>query len=445
MYKWILILAGGLPLAAQEALSLRQAIELALQSHPLAAAAAAGEREAEARVRQARSAYLPRLSFSESFQRSNNPVFVFSSLLTQHQFTAANFDLEPLNRPDALNNAQARLSVEQVLWDSKQTSRGVEAARLARQMAGEDTRSSRSGIILGVVRAYYAVGLARQNLEVAEQSVKSAAADLDRAQAIFESGRSTEADVLAIRVHLAAMREQQIRGRNKLEIAQAALNDALGTPLDSQYDLTTSLEAAPAGSTKDFDEYRRLAAEQRPERRQAELAATLAQTQQKLAEAAYWPQVVFQGIVESDRQRYFNRGGANWFTAVSLRWSLFNGGETKARADQSRFAEVRAEALLRRADSAIQLEVRKAYLDVKSAAQRLEVATAAVAEAEEGHRIIRNRHEAGLTTVTELLRSDAALAAARTRRLAAVYDLRVAAAALEHAAGNLTADTAVGN
>ena len=101
--------------------------------------------------------------------------------------------------------------------------------------------------------------------------------------------------------------------------------------------------------------------------------------------------------------------------------------------------------LLKQADSAIHLEVRKAYLEVRSAAQRLEVATAAVAQAEEGHRIIRNRHEAGLTTVTELLRSDTALASARTRRLAVVYDLRVAAAALEHAAGNLTADTAVGN
>jgi outer membrane protein TolC len=128
-----------------------------------------------------------------------------------------------------------------------------------------------------------------------------------------------------------------------------------------------------------------------------------------------------------------------------LRWNLWNGGETKARVDQARFAEQRAEALLRRADSAIQLEVRKAYLELRAASQRLEVAAAAVAEAEEAHRILQNRYEAGLTTVTELLRSDTALAGARTRRLAAVYDLRVAAAALEHAAGNLTAESPVVN
>jgi outer membrane protein TolC len=71
---------------AQEALTLRQAVNLALLSNPLVAATDAGEKEAEARIHQAHSGYLPRLQFSESLQRGNNPVFVFSSLLTQHQF-----------------------------------------------------------------------------------------------------------------------------------------------------------------------------------------------------------------------------------------------------------------------------------------------------------------------------------------------------------------------
>ena len=118
--------------------------------------------------------------------------------------------------------------------------------------------------------------------------------------------------------------------------------------------------------------------------RQAELAQSLARTQQQIAGSAYWPQVAFQGIVEADRQNFRSNGGANWFTAVTLRWNLWNGGETKARVEQARFAESRAEALRKRADSAIQLEVRKAYLDVRAAAQRVEVASAAAAEARRG-------------------------------------------------------------
>ena len=433
------------PLLAQEALTLRQAVDLALQSNPLVAATHAGEKEAEAGVQQARSGYLPRVQFSESFQRGNDPVFVFSSLLTQHQFSEGNFAIDSLNRPNALTNYQSRLTVEQVVFDARQTSRKVEAARFTRQMAGEDTRRSQSDIILSVLRTYFAVTLAEKNVEVARQSVESAQSDLRRAESIYQSGRNTQADVLALRVHLAAMREQQIRASNDLAVARAALNDALGVRLDLVFELTTPLKFSATEPEGTLDEYRRLASENRAEMQQAELAQRLAQTQQQIAGAAYSPQVVFQGIVEADRQNLYDKGGANWLTAVTLRWSLWNGGETKARVEQARFAEARIEALRKRADSAIHLEVRKAYLDLKAAAQRVEVASAAAAEAEEANRIIQNRHEAGLTTVTELLRSEVALAAARTRRLAAVYDHCVAAAALEHAAGTLAANSTVVN
>jgi outer membrane protein len=435
----------AVPLAAQEALTLRQAVDLALRSNPLVAAAEAGEKEAEGRIHQARSGYLPRLQFSESLQRGNNPVFVFSSLLTQHQFSQGNFALGSLNRPDALSNYQSRLTVEQVLFDSRQTSRGVEAAHFTRQMAGEDARRNSSDIILSVFRSYFGVTLAVKNLEIAQQSRESVQADLQQAEFIYRSGRSTQADVLAVRVHLATMREQEIRAANELAVARAALNDALGVSLDRGFELTTPLESDAAVPEATLEHYCRLAAEHRPEMRRAELAQSLARTQQMIAGSAYWPQVAFQGIIEADRQDFHSHGGANWFTAVTLRWNLWNGGETKARVEQARFTESRAEALRKHADSAIQLEVRKAYLDVRAAAQRVEVASAAVAEAQEAGRIIQNRHQAGLTTVTELLRSETALAAARTRHLAAIYDHRVAAAALEHAAGTLVAGAALVN
>ena len=77
---------------------------------------------------------------------------------------------------------------------------------------------------------------------------------------------------------------------------------------------------------------------------------------------AYWPQVGFQATVETDSQNFLSKAGANWLNiVVTLRWSLWNGGETKARVEQARFAEYRAEALRKRADSAIHLEVLKAY------------------------------------------------------------------------------------
>ena len=432
-------------LLGQEALTLRQAVDLALRSNPLIAVANCAEKEADARIHQARSGYLPHMQFSESVQRGNNPVFVFGSLLTQHQFSDGNFAIGLLNRPDAMNNYQSRLTVEQIVFDARHTSRGVEAAHFTRQMAGEDTRRNHSDLILNVLRAYFAGTLAEKNLEVAQQSMDSALADLERAKSIYESGRSTQADVLALRVHLAAIEEAQIQASNDVAVARATLNDALGVSLDRRFELTTPIESDAGVTEGTIEEYRGLAAENRPEMRQAELAQRLARTQQQIATSAYWPQVAFQATVEADRQSLFSKGGANWFAAVTLHWSVWNGGETAARVEQARFAESRAEAMRKRADSAIHLDVRKAYLELRAAAQRVEVASASAAEAEEAHRIIQNRHQAGLITVTELLRSEVALASARTRRLAAIYDRRVAAAALEHAAGTLAADSAVLN
>jgi outer membrane protein len=442
---FVVLLALAGPVSAQETLTLKQAVESALESNPLVAAALAGRQEAEARIRQARSGYMPRVQLSESFQRSNNPVLVFGSLLTQHQLEEENLALGPLNRPGALNNYQSRVTVEQMIFDFGQTGREVEAARLTSEIAGEDRRRVDSDVILSVIRTYFGVVLAEKTLEVAQQSLESVQADLDRAESIYRSGRSTQADVLAVRVHLAAVREREIRASNELAVARATMNDALGISLDRICRLTTPLEYSAAAPDITLEQYRRSAAEKRPEMRQAELAQRLAQTQQHIAGSAYLPHVVFQGTIESDRQNFFDKGGANWSTGVTLRWNLWNGGETKARVEQARFAQSRTEALRKRTDLAIQLEVQRARLDLVAAEQRIGVASAAAAEAEEAHRIIQNRHRAGLTTITELLRSETALADARTRRLAAIYDHRVAAAALEYAAGTLTSQAAIVN
>ena len=106
--RWAL-LCLALPLAAQETLSLDQAVQLALRQNKSLEASRALEKGADAHTRGARSGYYPSLNYSESATRSNNPVFVFSSLLTEHQFAAQNFQIGPLNRPDALDNFRSNL------------------------------------------------------------------------------------------------------------------------------------------------------------------------------------------------------------------------------------------------------------------------------------------------------------------------------------------------
>jgi outer membrane protein TolC len=432
------------PLLAQDPLTLRDAVRLALRENKAIAATNAGMHASEARIDAARSGRLPKLNYSESFVRSDNPVFVFSSLLTQHQFGAENFNIGPLNRPESLNNFQLLLTVDQVLYDAGQTTNAVKSADISRQMTGEERRRTEMQVVAGVVRAYYGAVLAAESLKTAEQALRAAEADLKRAEAVRAAGMSTDVDVLSIRVHLAAVTEQRIKRAADLDVAKSGLNDALGLPLDAAHLLTTTLSPLDLPDLT-LASLERDASTARPEARQTRLAADLAKTQVDSARSALLPQVTFHAAFEADRQQFINKGGANWLASVGLRWNLFNGFSDKARIQESSHWLERAHADEQRIDSAVRLEVRRAWADLRAAQQRIEVAKAAVAEAEESLRITQNRYEAGMSNVTDLLRNESAVLESRTRYLAAVHDQRIAATMLDLSAGRLSPDSEVLN
>ncbi len=169
-----------------------------------------------------------------------------------------------------------------------------------------------------------------------------------------------------------------------------------------------------------------------------ELAGQIAETQATTARAAYLPQVSVRAAFEADRQRFVTRAGANWFTVVTLRWNLFNGFADRARIEEANSAVNRAHALEKQATEGVKLEVRRAQADLEAAQQRMIVAESTIAQAQESLRITKNRYEAGLTTVTELLRSETALAEAQSRHVIAIHDQRLAGVALEFATGTLS-------
>jgi outer membrane protein TolC len=104
MSKILIVLIGwSLPIGAQDpTLSLDDAVRLALDKNLAIEAAGAAGKAAESRISVARGGRLPKVNYSESWTRSDNPVFVFGSLLTQRQFGIQNFQLGSLNQPDFL-------------------------------------------------------------------------------------------------------------------------------------------------------------------------------------------------------------------------------------------------------------------------------------------------------------------------------------------------------
>ena len=436
------VLVPSSPAFAQEpagapALSLADAVGVALDSSPVIQIAEADRSRADAGVQQARSGYLPRVSYVESFQRSDNPVFAFGSLLNQGRFTAQNFDVDRLNSPGPLSHFRSTLAVEQTLFDSRRTRAAVRAADAGREAASTRATGRRADVILAVVRSYFGAVVSAERLQVAEQALRTAEADLDRAQAMFDAGMTTQADVLAVRVHRAQVREEAVRARHDLSIARAAVNDAMGVALERRYAFVTGL-SAPGGEVAPIETWEQLAVERHPQLREAALGREIARANSAVARSALYPSVVAQGAFESHRDGLFGDGQSNWLAGVAMRWNLWSGSGNRATVAMAEHATTAAEAMRRDVESKTRLGVRRAFYELESARERAAIAEEAVSEAEASHGIVQNRYEAGLTVVTELIRSETALLSVRVRRLLALYDLRVARAELEHAAGNLT-------
>jgi outer membrane protein TolC len=440
--KLILFLLPGLTLWAQAPLTLSEAVKLALTRHPSLEAASARVQAAESRIAQARAGWLPRATYTEGFQEGNNPVYVFGALLTQHQFTATDFNLGSLNRPDPLSNFQSQVSVDQVVYDFGATRGAVQAARIGKQMTEEERRRVELALIAGVARAYHGVALTAESLHLAEESLKSANADLERSRSLQRAGVATDADVLSVQVHASSMSEYRARAAADLRIAHAALNEALGLPLDDEHTLTTPMESPQLpGDTGPAREDQ--AANLRPELLSARLGKDLGVAQEGAAKAQYWPVFGVHGVFEADRQNFASKGGANWIFVASARWTLFDGNRTRASVAEARHLQAAAAAGERQMSAAVRLEVRRAEANLDASRERVATTRDTVAQAEESLRIIRNRYSNGLATVTDLLRSETALLEAKTRRLAALYDQRTAAVQLEAATGALNGDSDV--
>ncbi len=435
----LLVCSGTL--ASQDRLSLTQAVQLALRQNKSLESAHALVKASEAHTQSAHAGYLPTLNYAESATRSNNPVFVFSSLLTEHQFGAANFELGPLNRPNSLDNFRSALTAQETLFDAGQTKSAIRAGQALQHIAATDVQRTESEVTFATVRAYLDTVLSAAALNAATQSVKSAEADLERAQNIHQAGMSTDADVLSIRVHLAGMKAQQIRRTADLANARATLNDALGLPLDTDHELTTPLTASNAPVPNGLVAFEKGAADKRPEQLRMQFTEELATAQLARERSTLLPTVSVEAIFEADRQTFVTRGGANYTMAASLNWNLFNGFRDKTQIEEARQQLIAAKASRDRMSSAVRLEVRRAWEDLQAANQRIAVSEATVAQAEESLRITQNRYQAGLSQVNELLRTESAVLESRTEYLSALHDQRLAAAQLDAAAGTLTLDS----
>ncbi len=438
----VFLSTGALGQDQQTPLTRARAVAIGLEKNPFRKMAIAEERAANAGVAMAQSSLFPRVDFSETATRGDDAVYVFGTRLRQARFTQADFAIDRLNYPDAIGNFSTRIGGQWNVFNSFQTSHEIKRAQNLQLAAKQSLSRADQEVIFHVLDAYYGVLVAQKHVELAEQTVKTAQALVDASSARVETGTSVDADLLSSKFNLASRQQELIQARSAAELARTRLETALGARLNvSQQPLETLREQnLPQPPTADEVEARALASRQDLQAMASQVLAQ--QSEVKAARAALGPRLDLFASWQTDNPHFLSGGNNNWMTGAELRIDLF-ARDKYAKVSIEKAQLSRAEAARQIAEDNARLDARRAYFDYDAARQMLEVSRSAIKQAEESLRIMRDRYDSGLVTITELLRAEDADRAGRTNYWDAVYKDAISYAALELATGNLNPQSPV--
>lgn len=430
-----------LTVPAQEppTLTLRQAINQALGRNAQGAIARADVKAAAAGVSESRTAFLPRFNFTEDISRGNDPVYAFGTRLRQQRFAQSDFALNELNEPTPIGNFATRLSGQWMLFNWSGAQQQVKSAKFAAQSATSMSDSVNQAIVLNVVEAYQAVLYAQRRMAVAQHEQDTAQVLLRDAQTRVKVGLTVDADLLSAQVNLSERQQGVIAAEGDVDSAWAELQAAMGTSMAQQPVLQPSearsyptdvLADDIAKALKARSDLRAL--RQQTEARKAGVSA---------AKAEFGPQVSAYGNWQMDREPFAGNGGNNWVAGVQLNLDIFPLAK-RARLAQQEAGHQRAEAAEQSNEQQIRLAVSRAWTAHRTAERIVQTAEASMEQAAESLRIIQNRYEAGLSTMTDLLRAEDAQRRSQDDYWRAVYGNTAAYANLLFSTGTLTPDSA---
>jgi len=427
--------------AQQPSLTLRLAIEQALGSSPQAALASADSSEAKAGAALARTRLLPQINFTEDISRGDDPVYVFGAKLRQQIFTQADFDVNALNRPQPVGNFATRFSGSWLVFDSFKTQKMIHCADLMHKSADSSARAVDQKIVLDVVQSYQAVLYAERQIAIAQHGQETAEALLSSAEDHVKAGLAVESDRMSAQVNLAARQQELISAQGGLELAWEQLRVAMGAPNLMEQGLEP-IEAHEFAQTALSDELETAL------KSRADLAALgQAQSAQAAALSAakldLGPRVSAYGNWEQDRPTFAGSGGNNWVAGVQVGIDLTPFSKRAQRAKEAA-AKARVDAQVSAYQQQVQLQVTQSHIQMQTAQLLLKTARAALDESAESLRILNNRYNAGLATMTDLLRAEDADRQSQNSYWQAVYGDVVAYAQLLFAQGTLTPDAAEG-
>ena len=404
--------------AEENILTLDQIVETAIRKNPGITVSQQEVAASQARVTQAKSAYLPQVTANTGYNRLS-------------QWYTDPFTVKDFSRQDDVYNAG--LSVSQYLYDFGQTTGKVDQSRYSLSASEKGVAKTIADTVRDIKNAYFEV-LKRQNLvKVSQESIRIQEEHLNQAKAFFQAGIRPKIDVTKSETEYASSRLTLIRTEYALQSSRFNLENLLGgPPVEGPYALA-DVPTQTAAEAMDIETLIQEAGDRRPEIAALKDQIMAAKALLKSSRAAHWPSITADAGGGWENTEYPLQD--YWQIGVNLSWPLFTGFRTQGKIAESRAEIDKLTARLRQAELQVSNEVSVAYLGLNTTIEAIGTSEIAVKQAQENLELADGRYRNGVGNAIEYSDAELALTQAKSNLVQAAYQYHQQVAELDHAVG----------
>ena len=274
-----------------------------------------------------------------------------------------------------------------------------------------------------------------------ESRVAAAEAELNAAQALYQlaedqetAGITPNIDTLRARVQLQTQQSVLIQAQNDLEKQRIALARVIGLPVRQRFRLLNRVPYRPLPEAEMENAYER-ALQTRPDYQAALASLRAAQYSRQSAWKQRLPSVGFEGeygVLGTTPDSM----SPNWTWAGTLKIPIIQGGKVEADVQQADAVLKQRQAQVDNLRGSIEQDIQDALLDLKAAAEQVDVAKTGLDYARQTLEQSQDRFGAGVTNNVEVVQAQQQLASANDQFIASLYAHNIAKVLLARAIGN---------
>lgn len=435
---FVALFAVSIPgLKAQETVTLKQAIEYALQNKAEALKAKLDVRNADYQIMEAKSNALPHLNGVANL--TYNPLLQ-KSALDVGAFSGGPSNIQLISFGQKWN-AGAGLQLTQAVFDQK-VFIGLKAAKSTKEFYQLNEQLTEEQIIERVSNAYFEVFTIQQRKETLESSFTSNEKARDVIKSLFDNGLAKRVDLDRTNVNLTNISTVIKQQQNGINQAENALKFYMGMPIETKIQLeATDMEITPH-LLEDA-----VATDERTEVQVLNKQRELLQYNKQAVEAAYYPTVnlnanySYQALGDKFPLTNGEKNGVYWsdYSAITLGVNIpiFNGFATKARVAMAQIELDKLEVDMKDTKLGLDLSYQNAKSQIENSLASLDSQKANVGLAETVAENTKSNYQYGLATLTDLLEAENALVEAKNNYTNAILDYKIAEIQFYKAKGEL--------